>query len=135
MSEEGSSNDTSELQAQLDSVKAENANLRKEAASRRVSSNQYQKQAHVLQTVLNRHNINFDMAAYDMDAHTISDGKVQGEVAYDAVKPKAPKAPVTQQNDKGSQLTFDDLKTMSREQIMKRWDDVSAALDNANKAN
>ena len=117
------------IEARMSPVETERDNLRKEAASYRTQRNAALREAHVLSTVLNAHNIAFDMGAVSMDTLEISDGKVTTPYSYsiptsasNASSSPTPVAPSS------TRLTRQDVEAMTTAQINERWDDVSSLM-------
>lgn len=138
--EQGNKTDAEKLvqvQAELDASTKEVASLKQEAAQRRVAGNAALKNQHVLNHVVRAHNIDFDVATYDMGKLEIEDGKVVGEVEY---KPagtssgtgKGTGKPATggggSSGSDANVLTKEAVGKMDRYQIMEKWDEVSKVL-------
>ena len=136
--------ETSELEAQIADLKAQvaaeqatNAQLRQEAAQRRIDGRTHQLQAHVLKDVLGKHNISFDADGYDYSKHSIKDGAVVGDVDYTPPnKPRTPSTPpTTKAASNGNEgLTLEAIDQMSQADIRKvGLDKVLAVLEQSNE--
>lgn len=88
------------------------------------------KQHHALMSVLDKHNIQFDITKADLSDIIISeDGSVSGDFDYSppvVQRPKAVRRAVTSSNR--DYITLDNVKSMTPEQINKNWDLISELL-------
>lgn len=116
------------LQEKLDDANATIASLREEAAKHRVARNDALKKAKVLETVVSKHNIVFDMEAADLTSLKVVNGAIEGEFDYEPPAPEKKAPPMTGKEGSAS-LTMDDVGKMSEAEINKRWDEVKVVLE------
>lgn len=101
--------------------------LRDEAAGYRVKMNEQTKKNYLLDNVIKQNNIKVDDKHLDTSALKLDDGKVVGDATY---------KPNTDFNigadigagDTSPAMTVESIQGMSRQDIAKNWDAVSAAL-------
>ena len=100
---------------------------RQSAAKYRIARNAALRRGHALQTVLNSHQIAFDIENADLDGLHISDGAVQGDFPYTPPAPKTP-PPSDPPGNATNALTRDDVAAMSADDIADNWEAAMAAM-------
>lgn len=114
----------------LDTAKAVATNeskLRDEAAGYRVKMNDETKKNYLLSDVIKQNNIKVDDKHMETNGLKLNDGKVEGDVTY---KPDTDfKIGVNiGSGDESKALTVENIQGMSRADIAKNWEAVSATL-------
>ena len=83
------------------------------------------REAYAFRQVLQRHNIDVDVAAMDLSKLNINNHQVEGDIDYTPT-PVKPTPPTRGQEPRG--LTVKDVSTMTAQQIKANWKQVSQVL-------
>lgn len=128
-----------ELEAKALQVEADtNAKITKlntENAERRVLNNQQKKSLFAAKAVISKNNIKVDYESLGTDSLTLNKetGVVEGEVSYNpASKPEVGGGVLPASGNAPEAMTVESIQSMSRQDIAKNWDAVSATLANQN---
>lgn len=127
-----------EVKAEHDASPSAISRANRQAANYRTQRNDALREAHALRHVLRAHNIEVTLDTAKLDTLTIADGSAVGEYAYEAPAP-AQAVPNGSSSggrggvggvgvDGGRDLSLEEIREMSVEQINDRWDEVQRVL-------
>lgn len=116
------------MEAKLANAQARIESLRAEAARHRVARNDALRVGAALTSVVKAHNIAFNVGDHDLSSLAVENGEIVGTFEYEAPDPNGKPEPKTPPGGAPEALTREAVAKMSSDEIMKRWDDVQAAM-------
>ena len=100
-----------------------------EAAENRVLRQSERKKSFIMNEVLKRNNIEFDVNGHSLEGLSIVDGEVTGDVTYDPKRKAEVGAGVSPaSNGTAGVMSIESIQGMTREQIAENWSAVEKVL-------
>ena len=110
------------------------AELSREAAGYRTQRNEAVRRAHAYETMLKAHGVDVSgVTAERLASIPISGGAADGPYDYTPPKIEVPRAEPNGRAEGGPSLTLDEVKGWSRDEINKRWTEVTALMARGGK--